>query len=141
MHALVIDDDPNQQDKYLEVLSWFSAVKMVLLATNPSDVTLLSSSPFGAVLVGQLGENDQEKLVRLARQLHPNAKIIAAVKGDASERQSEHLRRAGADSTVDSRISIWKTGLMLRKILWDNDSPARASRVPNQVPGLWIETV
>jgi len=139
MYALVIDDTPAQQDKYLEVLSWFGSVRMVLLATEYADIDQ-SGSHFSAVVVGQLRGAEQEVLVRAARKRYPDAKIVAAVTDDFSGEIAERMLRSGADSTVDARISIWKTGLMLRQILWEDDSAERYVPVHTRVPGLWIET-
>jgi DNA-binding NarL/FixJ family response regulator len=139
MYALVIDDTPAQQDKYLEILSWFGAIRMVLLATEYADIEQ-SGSHFSAVVVGQLRGAEQEAVVRAARRRYPDAKIVAAVTDDFSGEIVGRMLRAGADSTVDARISIWKTGLMLRQVFWDDDSAERYVPIHTRVPGLWVET-
>jgi hypothetical protein len=139
MYALVIDDTPAQQDKYLETLSWFGSVRMVLLATTYDDIDQ-SGSNFSAIVVGQIRGTEQETLVRAARRRHPDAKVIAAVSDDYSGEIAARMLRAGADSTVDARISIWKTGLVLRQLLWEGDSAERYVPIHTRVPGLWIET-
>jgi hypothetical protein len=139
MYALVIDDTPSQQDKYLETLSWFGAVRMVFLATAYDEIDQ-SGSHFNAIVVGQVRGTEQEVLVLAVRRRYPNAKIVAAVTDDYSGEIAARMLRAGADSTVDARISIWKTGLVLRQLLWEGDSAERYVPIHTRVPGLWIET-
>ena len=139
MYALVIDDTPTQQDKYLETLSWFGSVRVVFLATAYDEIDQ-SGSQFTAVVVGQIRGTEQEVLVRAARRHYPDAKVVAAVTDDYSGEIAARMLRAGADSTVDARISIWKTGLVLRQLLWAGDDAERSVPVHTRVPGLWIET-
>ena len=139
MYALVIDDTPAQQDKFLEVLSWFGSIRMVLLGTDRADIEQ-PGADFGAIVVGQLRDVAQDALVRTARARFPEARIIAAIADDFSGSISERMLRAGADDTIDARISIWKTGLVLRQILWQHDGAERYVPIHTRMPGLWIET-
>ena len=139
MYALVIDDTPAQQDKFLEVLSWFGSIRMVLLGTDHADIEQ-AGPDFGAIVVGQLRDVAQDALVRTARARFPEARIIAAIADDFSGSNAERMLRAGADDTIDARISIWKTGLVLRQILWQHDGAERYVPIHTRVPGLWIET-
>jgi hypothetical protein len=138
MQVLVVESRPESQNKLLEVLSWFNAVKRVLLASDAIEMGL-HGVPVQAVIVGRVLRCPTEDAVRHARQTFPAARIIAAIDGDTPPEQENQIRAAGADNILDTRFSIWKTGLMLREILWSepvNTAPRRYSKVP----GLRIES-
>jgi hypothetical protein len=137
MQVLVVESRPESQNKLLEVLSWFNAVKRVLLASDATEMGL-HGVPVQAIIVGRVLRCPTEDAVRHARQTFPRARIIAAIDGDTPLDQENQLRAAGADNVFDTRFSIWKTGLMLREILWTEPASVAPKRY-SKVPGMQIE--
>ena len=139
MQVLVIESRPESQDKLLEVLSWFYAIKRVMLATVEEEIAHHHTA-VEAVIVGCLPRLAHTEVVRDVRRKFPTARIVAAIDGETPPDADSRLKAAGADSVLDVRFSIWKTGVTLREILWQTPEATQPSGF-STVPGLQVETV
>ena len=137
MQALVIESRTEFQDTFLEVLSWFNSIKFVQLARDWDEIPDCEDG-LAAIVAGEIPQRDQTELVLSLRSRFPAARIIAAVDNPARQDIEAQLRRAGADGVIDTRISIWKTGLLLREILGKQQGVAPIANY-SSVPGMWIE--
>jgi hypothetical protein len=120
MHVLIIESRLEFQNKFLDVLSWFSAIRLVLLANERSELAKPAQG-IDAVLIGTIDGMTCEEAVRDARRNYPNARIVAACDAESGTPFEQHLKKAGADAVIDTRFSVWKTGLILRELLWPSN--------------------